>query len=518
VRDLVLTGFMGTGKSTVARILGRRLGYEVVDTDAEIEHRTGRRVAAIFDELGEDEFRRLERDLLLELSTGGGRVVATGGGTLLEAGSRDLVAGSAVICLTADPGTLQDRLRGQTDRPLLRSPESLYRLLAQREEAYARFPQIDTTDRDPDLVADDVARVTGLPLARLDFPSGASSTIVMEEAGAARVGEILTERGVWGRVLLVSDENVDAVGWRSTVADALRAAGLDVFETILPPGEQHKSLLDLDDLYADCLTAGLDRSGTVIGLGGGVVGDLAGMLAATYMRGIRLVLLPTTLLAQVDAAIGGKTAVDAHGVKNIAGAFYPAELVFIDPSLLPTLPRRLLSDGLAEVIKIAMMRSEPLVPVLENLDGVEDIVDRSDVVWTAARLKADIVREDPLERGVRALLNYGHTVGHGLEAAASYRESHGRCVAAGMVAESRASGGNGRVTDCLLTLLNRFELPVTLSEIDPEAAYAAALHDKKRGAGAVRVAVPEAVGRGRVENWTHDQLRRGIASAVGGQP
>lgn len=517
MRDLILTGFMGTGKSTVAQILGRRLGREVVDTDAEIERRTGRSVSALFDEDGEDAFRRLERELLTELRTGGGRVIATGGGTLVDPRNRELVAGSAIVCLTADPGTLQDRLSAHTDRPLLRSPENLHRLLARREAVYSRFPQVDTTDREPELVADEVARSTGFPVSRIRFPSGAHSTIVMEEGGVTRVGETLTERGVTGRVLLVTDENIDAVGWRAAVTDSLRAGGLTVHESVLPPGEQHKSLLDLDDLYADCLTAGLSRSDTVLALGGGVIGDLAGMLAATFMRGIRFVLLPTTLLAQVDAAIGGKTAVDAHGVKNIAGAFYPADLVLIDPEVLSTLPHPLLSDGLAEIVKVAMMRSEALVTALDRIDGTEEIVERPDLLWTAARLKSDIVSEDPLERGVRAQLNFGHTVGHGLEAAAAYRESHGRCVAAGMAAESAVSGGNGRITSCLESLLDRFDLPVTLPGIDAEAAYSAALHDKKRTDAGVRVAVPRAVGRGTVEIWSHEQLRHSVAVAVGGR-
>jgi 3-dehydroquinate synthetase/broad-specificity NMP kinase len=515
MKDLVLTGFMGTGKSTVARILGERLGRTVIDTDAEIERRTGRSIVDVFADWGEAAFRDIESETLAGLGEGRGRVIATGAGALVQPGNLDVVRGSAVVCLTADPVALQERLSSARDRPLLRDSSQFFTLLAQREEAYARFPQVDTTDRDPEDIADEVARIAGLPVAHFTFPAGSESTITLENAGLERAGEILRDMGVSGNVLLVSDENLDALGWRSVARDALRAAGFQVHESILPPGEEHKSLLDLDDLYADCLEAKLDRSDTIVALGGGVVCDLAGMLAATYMRGIRLVLLPTTLLAQIDAAIGGKTAVDAHGVKNIAGSFHPAEMVLIDPEVLSTLPVALLSEGLAETVKIAAMRSESLFRQLESLGGPGDIVDRPEILWAAARLKAEIIREDPLERGIRALLNFGHTVGHGLEAAAGFRESHGRCVAAGMVAESRVSERGGFRSGRLLSLLEVFRLPVVLPQVDTDAAYSAALHDKKRRGAAVRVAVPDVIGRGVLETWSHEQLRRGIEFGVG---
>lgn len=514
MKDLVLTGFMGTGKTTVARILGTRLQRETVDVDQEIERRAGRTVAQIFVESGEETFRALERDVLADLGSGQGRVIATGGGALVDATNRALVKGSAVVCLTASPSALEDRLSESRNRPLLWDTD-MHALLARREATYGSFPQVDTTDRDPEEVADDVARAADLPLAQLTFPSGASSTVLMEEGGAERIGEILRDHGISGRLLVVTDENLDTLAWRSLVVDGLRGGDFDVHVSVLPAGEDQKCLDVLGDLYTDCLAAGIERSDTILALGGGVIGDLGGMLAATYMRGVRLVSVPTTLLAQVDASIGGKTGIDVDGVKNIAGAFHPAQLVVLDPALLSTLPPPLLSDGMAEVVKIAMMRSAALVETLDKVADREEILERHDVLWAAARLKTDIVRLDPHERGERALLNFGHTVGHALEAAGNYAESHGRCVASGMAAEVAVTRGAGRVTDQLSDLLRRFDLPMTLPGVDPVAAERAALHDKKRQAGTIRVAVPEQVGSGRMSTWSQDQLKCGIRLALG---
>jgi len=345
--------------------------------------------------------------------------------------------------------------------------------------------------------------------------------VVAESGAIERIGQLMTDRGWSGRVLLVTDDNLETLGWRARCADALRAAGFAIQSVVLPAGEEFKSLDSLSMLYDESLRFGLERSDTVIGLGGGVVGDLAGFLAATYMRGVRLVLLPTTLLAQVDASIGGKTGVDVGETKNIAGAFYPARLVVIDPSALATLPERLLADGMAEIVKIGCMRSPALVQALRDLQGPATIRDRPDITWTAARLKTDVVRVDPHEKGIRAQLNFGHTVGHGIEAASDFAQSHGRCVAAGMAAESRvAAESNQCQSDVPATvedLLCRFGLPSRLPGIEAAAALSAARHDKKRERGTIRVAVPRRIGEGTVLAWSQEQLARAIECAVGGE-
>jgi 3-dehydroquinate synthetase len=258
------------------------------------------------------------------------------------------------------------------------------------------------------------------------------------------------------------------------------------------------------------------------------------MLAATYMRGVHLVLAPTTLLAQVDAAIGGKVAVDATGVKNLAGAFYPADVVAIDPLVLQTLNDGLLSEGMAEVIKIAFVQSAELLTDLERLAGARDVLGRTDIARLAALLKADLVARDPYERGDRALLNFGHTVGHGLEAASGYRLSHGEAIAIGMIAELRIAVELGHSQPGLLPRLTDRLASVGLptsgfsANVDPSDVLRAMGGDKKRASGVTRFAVPVAAGEGAViavskEDeeraidlaFSLDPLRRGLVSPWG---
>jgi 3-dehydroquinate synthetase/shikimate kinase len=516
MNDVILTGFMGTGKSTIGKLLAARLDTEFIDTDAEIERRAGRSVSWLFAERGEAAFRRLEREVLSGLGNEGGRIIAVGGGALLEEANRQLVRGATIVCLVAEPTVLMDRISASEERPLLRGEHDVYELLERREPVYGRYPQVDTTGAAPDEVADRVAQVAGLPVSTISMPGKTPSTILLETGLLDRAGHVLRDHGVEGRVLVVTDETLDTLGWKSVVMDSLRGAGFDASVSVLPPGEDQKTLSTLEDLIEDCLDAGIERSDSIVGLGGGVVGDIAGLLAATYMRGIRLVLLPTTLLAQVDASIGGKTAVDVGSVKNVAGAFHPAEIVGIDPLALPTLPPPLVSDGVAEIVKIGMMRSVHLISSLDALGHAGDLVERPDVIWMAARLKADVVRADPTEQGIRALLNFGHTVGHGLEAAAGYRQSHGRCVAAGMAAETASTDGIAAAVSARLTsLLDCFSLPASLPGIDPTSALSAALRDKKRRNGKVRVAIPLDVGRGSVVAWDEARLRHAVSLATG---
>jgi len=512
----VLAGFMGTGKTTVGRILADRYGLDFVDLDDEITARTRRTPAEIIRQDGEEAFREHESKVLADLAPGHGRVVALGGGTILADRNRQLLADKYLVCLTASVETLHERIRTGPDRPLLDGGGALRRLLETRRSVYDTLMQVDTDGRTPEGAADAVADALGLPAAVVPFTRHTKSAIYVRSGAAAELASLLGAKKP-GRCLIVTDDNVAAHGHAERVASSLRDTA-DVATVIIPAGEAYKSAQSIHAAYQEALEFGLQRSDLVVGVGGGVVCDLAGFVAATYMRGTMLALVPTTLLAQADAAIGGKVGFDFGGIKNLIGAFYPATVVAIDSDTLATLPSSELAWGAAEIIKIALMCSPSLVADLRSLGGLEALVDGNSVIKQAARLKADVVRADPFERGERMLLNFGHTVGHALEAASEYRLPHGAAVAIGMSAEvsvARTCGWTeSEVGEILRELLDSFELPARAPDLDAAVAVHAMGHDKKRTGDSVTLAVPERIGRGTLRALALTDL----SSALGASP
>jgi shikimate kinase / 3-dehydroquinate synthase len=526
MRDVFLTGFMGTGKTTVGRILAVRYGLQFLDLDEEVERRAGRSASDIFASEGEAAFRLLEAAVLRELIEGEGRVIATGGGTLLSDRNRSLLqSDQSVICLTCGPDEIERRLGAGIDRPLLQ-PDPAHRieeLLEQRWTEYEGFEQVDTTGRAPEVVADDVALRLELRAAdTLHFGPQHISTILFETGMVRSIGDVLRSHELHGDVVLVTDVRVAGLGYADLISSSLGLAGYTVHPTVLGTGEPYKTLDSLQELYDRCVQAGIDRGAIVLGLGGGVVGDIGGMLAATYLRGLRLVLVPTTLLAQVDASIGGKVGVDFRGVKNIVGAFHPADLVVIDPATLQTLPGYRMADGLAEIIKVAMMRSAALMSWIETLESAVSVREHPGVIRAAAHEKARVVQLDPYEQDMRALLNFGHTIGHAVEAASGFRLSHGEAISVGMAAETWLAVSRGwcepEALGRLLALLQRFELPREASGLDPDDVFRFTQQDKKRADGTARLAVPAAVGRGDVIPVSHNDVMAAIYCALGGIP
>ncbi len=517
MRTLILTGFMGTGKTTVGRILARRYGMEFVDTDDEVERLSDCSVAELFARHGEAAFRELETQVLRGALEGSGKIIATGGGTLVSPHNRLLLeVDHTVVCLTCDPNTIGGRIGDARERPLFdaRHPHSVKTLWAERESVYSLYPQVDTTDQSPLDVADSVGNMSSLAhAASFTIREPQSSTVLFEEGLVVRVGEVMAAEGMNGQAFILTDSRVAGLVTFTAVRSSLQAAGFVVSTHVIPEGEEHKTLETMDDIYAAAMQSGLDRSAVVIGLGGGVVGDMAGMLAATYLRGLHLVLVPTTLLAQVDAAIGGKVGVDFHAAKNMIGAFKPAQLVLIDPRALGTLPLSILADGVVEIIKIAFMRSRHLVSLLDEVDP-DRILDHPHVIRYAACQKVAVVQRDPLEHGERMLLNFGHTIGHGLEAASGYRLSHARAVSIGMEAETRMAVSQGWCTELtlqtLVKLLRKFSLPSESDHIDPDEILHFVGQDKKRRAGKIRLAIPRDIGDGVVIEVTLDDVRAAL--------
>ncbi|MBQ4121800.1 MAG: 3-dehydroquinate synthase [Clostridia bacterium] len=317
--------------------------------------------------------------------------------------------------------------------------------------------------------------------------------------------DIVIERGVLKqadrylnlrrRVLIVTDSGVPE-SYAQTVATLAQQPIIVTIEQ----GEESKSLASYETLLKTMLDNHFTRKDCVVAVGGGVVGDLAGFAAASYMRGVDFYNIPTTLLSQVDSSIGGKTAINFGGIKNIVGAFYQPKCVLIDPDLLKTLPKRQLANGLAEALKMSLTFDKDLFSLFET-DSIEASLDQ--IILSSLKIKKDVVEKDEKEAGLRRVLNFGHTVGHGIESEnARHGLYHGECVALGMIPMC-----SDEVKVRLIPILNKLSLP-TKAEFDPENAYAAMLHDKKAEGNSVSVVTVETIGTFTMKQLDKDELRR----------
>lgn len=316
-----------------------------------------------------------------------------------------------------------------------------------------------------------------------------------------RLGPLVRGLGAWSTVALVSDQVVEPL-YADRAAASLESTGLRVVHCTMPAGEAFKTLDTVSDLYAQFLAAGLDRSGLVLALGGGVVGDVAGFAAATFMRGLPLIQIPTTLLAMVDSSVGGKTGVDLPAGKNLVGAFKQPALVVIDPGVLATLPPVDFRAGVAEVVKAGIIGSPEL---FERLDGNHELppslayADLSWIVRQAVTVKVAVVEADPYERGRRAVLNLGHTFAHAFEVLSDYQLRHGEAVAMGTATATRLAVELGRcpsnVGQRILALLDHLNLPTTPPDHDPEAVWTAMTSDKKKQGKHIRFVLPLDIGQ-----------------------
>ncbi len=346
--------------------------------------------------------------------------------------------------------------------------------------------------------------------------AGAAYHIWLGESLLWQAGELLRDLGLGRTLAIVTNPTVGGL-YGAALETSLRDANYSVHTITIPDGEQYKTLDTLRDIYRQLLAAGLERGSAIVALGGGVVGDTAGFAAATYMRGIPLVQVPTTLLAQVDSSVGGKVAVDFGTAKNLVGAFHQPQAVVIDTGVLRTLPSAHRRCGMAEIIKHGVLGSPALFEHLEQ-HGAEPM---DWVVREALLVKIRVVQEDPEERGVRAILNLGHTTGHAIEAVTEYWVPHGDGVAIGMVAATHMALELGicqaDVLPRLLALLDRFGLPASV-DADLEAVYRAMFADKKKREGRLRFILPEAIGRVIISDSVPEEIVRRALAQVTGRP
>jgi shikimate kinase / 3-dehydroquinate synthase len=503
MNSIFLYGPPGSGKSSVGSRLAQKIKLDFIDLDREIEKNTGMSISQIMKEHGEKGFRELEFQTLSEAVKGRQKVVALGGGALLREDSRKCVEQSGrVVFLEGDLPTLLSRLKGEPNlRPLLADdPKSqLARLLEDRARHYAAFKRrVSTIDKAPEQIADEIQRLLG----RFHVNGmGHDYDVILHEGSLEELPEYFTSKRVGGPVAIVCDENVASL-YGNSLGKLFPREGKETGPAdwiILPPGEGQKKLESVVLFWERFLEAGLDRKSTVVAVGGGVIGDLAGFAASTYLRGIAWVNIPTSLLAMVDASIGGKTGFNLPEGKNLVGSFHPASLVLACPSFLESLPEIEFRSGLAEVVKHGILADPELFDLCA--EGTEHVrKNLVEVVRRAMAVKVDVILEDPYEKGRRAMLNLGHTVGHAIEKVSEYKIRHGEAVSMGMVAEAKLSerlgiaknGLSGRIRSVLQRLGLPVEIPAGLKR---EGLIEAMRMDKKREQGIVRFPLPVEIGK-----------------------
>ncbi len=553
---VILTGFMGTGKTETGRELADLLGLGFLDLDECIEEREGMKVVEIFQRRGEGYFRAAEEDACAKLNGRSGLVVATGGGTVLnDRNLKALSRAGKLVLLKATSDEIIRRIGNDGRRPLLGARPAggaaasdlkgrVEALLASRELAYSRISSaVDTTGLSPKRVASRVAASLDLPAVTIDMRVGdggavrravpphrpaqcggdhhqkgartsidlsedlwdgrrrARTKIMIGRGLLSKLGDILYGAGLRSKVFVLIAERVREI-FLEQIAASLESASIEWDTIPVADGDSRKNMRQVEALLDALASRAAERDSVVMAVGGGVTGDLAGFTASIYMRGIPLVQVPTTLLAQVDSSIGGKVGVNHALAKNLAGSFHQPNLVVSDPCALRTLPPKEIANGMAEVIKTAIVGSPELFAFLEaellgspygensrdEAEKLRDVRLLERCVAECGSVKARIVERDPYDRGARRSLNLGHTLGHALEAAGSYSGlTHGEAVSIGLVAALRISQRRGLAGGELLPrarrLLARCGLPVAAPALDGEAIVQTLALDKKRASG-----------------------------------
>jgi shikimate kinase / 3-dehydroquinate synthase len=478
---IVLVGFMGSGKSTGVRTLAAELGVEAVDSDREVERRLGEPIETFFDREGEAAFRAVEEEVVGELlERADARVIALGGGAVQSERVREALTRHTVVHLEIETEDAWRRASNK-GRPLARDPDRFAQLHRERRALYETVADavIPPSDRD-------VLR-RALPFLRAlgEAPSGTRLVWAAADSGAYPVyfGRGLIGSGFFppleGKRFVVTDENV------------VRLHPYEGHErVVIMPGEERKTIHGAELVLRSLAQARAERGDLVVAVGGGVVGDLAGFCAAVYQRGMRHVQVPTSLVAQVDSAYGGKTGVDLPEGKNYVGAFHQPSAVLCDPGALDTLPREEVAAGYVEVVKTALIAGGGLWARVRQGGPVS-----AREIMGCARTKLAVVAQDERDGGRRQVLNLGHTVGHAIEAATGFsRYRHGEAVGIGLLVALRLSGRDALRTE-VADLLADQGLPLTYSGAAPDVVAAVAERDKKRVRGRVQFVLVDAPGK-----------------------
>ena len=547
MQNVFLVGLMGAGKTTIGRILARKLGLRFIDSDHEIEARTGASIPWIFEIEGEPSFRRREAEVIRELTGQQDLVLATGGGAVLDPDSRaHLKARGMVIYLRTTVHSILQRTAHDKNRPLLQTADprkKLEELMAVRDPLYMEIADIVIDTGRPNVQSMVQTILNQLEKLACEAAPNCSthaqpsmneeSTILLnvdlgERSYPISIGpsllddpSLLARHVNGGKVAIVTNTTVAPL-YLARVETALRDAGKQVMSVILPDGEEFKNWASLMQIFDTLLANKADRKTTLIALGGGVIGDLTGYAAASYMRGVDFIQVPTTLLSQVDSSVGGKTGINHPLGKNMIGAFYQPRAVIADTSTLETLPDRELSAGLAEVIKHGAIIDGAFFDWIEANIGLLMARDKGALAYAIARsceIKADVVRQDEREGGLRAILNFGHTFGHAIEAGLGYGEwLHGEAVGCGMVMAADLSHRMGLIDAPSLARVRALVAAAGLPVKAPDLGTARWLElmevDKKNEGGAIKFILLKPLGAPSITNAPQEQLLATLAAHV----
>jgi 3-dehydroquinate synthase len=545
-QNIFLVGLMGAGKTTVGRALAKRLGMRFVDSDHEIEARTGATIPLIFEIEGEASFRRREAEVIRDLTAQRGIVLATGGGAVIDPENRQfLKTRGTVIYLRASVSNILHRTMHDRNRPLLQTPDprrKIEELTQQREPYYREIADIVIDTGRPNVLAMVQSimaqlvpgrdRMQAVPkpgrhqsnLRKEQMTEKAATIHLQVDLGDRSypidIGQSLLDdrdligRSIAGTRVAVVTNTVVAPLYLERLTKSLEAAGKQVVPIVLPDGEQEKNWASLMKVFDVLLEQKCDRQTTLVALGGGVIGDLTGYAAASYMRGVPFVQVPTTLLAQVDSSVGGKTGINHPLGKNMIGAFYQPQAVIADTTTLNTLPLSELSAGLAEVIKHgAIIDAEFFGWIEENIGKLlaRNPAALAHAIQRSCEIKADVVRQDEREGGLRAILNFGHTFGHAIEAGLGFGEwLHGEAVGCGMVMAADLSWRMGLLDrpsrDRIEKLVEAAGLPAVAPDLGAQRWIELMQVDKKSSGGEIKFVLLNPLGSAIITAAPQDLL------------
>jgi 3-dehydroquinate synthase len=547
MQNVFLVGLMGAGKTTIGRILARKLGLKFIDSDHEIEARTGASIPWIFEIEGEASFRRREAEVIRDLCGQEGLVLATGGGAVLDADSRALLKSrGTVVYLRATVHSILQRTAHDKNRPLLQTADprkKLEELMTVRDPLYTEIADlvIDTGRPNVQSMVQTILNqletkaceaapncvtyaqpsmneqsniLLNVALGERSYPISIGPTLLNDNT--------LLARHVHGSKVAIVTNTTVAPLYLEPIERGLRDAGKQVMSVILPDGEEFKNWTSLMQIFDALLANKADRKTTLIALGGGVIGDLTGYAAASYMRGVDFIQVPTTLLSQVDSSVGGKTGINHPLGKNMIGAFYQPRAVIADTSTLETLPDRELSAGLAEVIKHGAIIDVAFFDWIEA--NIQKLMarDKGALAYAIARsceIKSEVVRQDEREGGLRAILNFGHTFGHAIENGLGYGEwLHGEAVGCGMVMAADLSQRMGLIdagaVERVRALVAAAGLPVKAPDLGTERWLALMEVDKKNEGGAIKFILLNPLGAPKITNAPQELLLATLAACV----